>query len=499
MLIFIFLSSGLFLGWSLGANDAANVFGTAVGSKMVKFRTAAIITGVFVILGAWVSGSGAADTLSELGSVNEIAGAFVVCLAAAFTIYMMTKMDLPVSSSQAIVGAIVGWNIFTGYMTDFLIMNKILSTWILCPVLSALFSMAIYRVSKSILKKKKIHLLKLDHYNRIGLIIAGAFGAYTLGANNIANVMGVFVPVTPFKPLSFGYFHLTGTEELFILGGISIAVGVFTFSERLMNAVGSGIMRLRPETALIVVFSSALVLFLFSSENLEWWLASNNLPTIPLVPVSSSQAIVGGIVGIGLAHGGRGINFPVLGKIASGWITTPLMAGILSFFALFFVQNVFQQPVYKPAHFSIMGDVFARISKEGINTAGIEKLAGKSFDRETSIYDEIERVFPDMLREDIMKIIRYCEVKNIFVDTNLIKSEIQSGWLSSAQLAGLRKINGMNFRYAWEFTDALTSASIEWKMLPAEKINKIYNRNIGRKMNYLIRKFQVSKNGNGKI
>ena len=38
----IFLSSGLFLGWSLGANDAANIFGTAVSTRMVKFKTAAI-------------------------------------------------------------------------------------------------------------------------------------------------------------------------------------------------------------------------------------------------------------------------------------------------------------------------------------------------------------------------------------------------------------------------------------------------------------------------
>ena len=34
--IIIFLTGGLFLGWSLGANDAANVFGTAVGSRMVR-------------------------------------------------------------------------------------------------------------------------------------------------------------------------------------------------------------------------------------------------------------------------------------------------------------------------------------------------------------------------------------------------------------------------------------------------------------------------------
>ena len=47
LLTIIFLSGGLFLGWSLGANDAANVFGTAVGTRMVRFKTAAIvITGI---------------------------------------------------------------------------------------------------------------------------------------------------------------------------------------------------------------------------------------------------------------------------------------------------------------------------------------------------------------------------------------------------------------------------------------------------------------------
>ena len=50
--VLIFLLGGLFLGWSLGANDAANVFGTAVGTRMVQFKTAAIICSLFVILGA---------------------------------------------------------------------------------------------------------------------------------------------------------------------------------------------------------------------------------------------------------------------------------------------------------------------------------------------------------------------------------------------------------------------------------------------------------------
>ena len=58
LVIIIFRLGGLFLGWSLGANDAANVFGTAVGTRMVRFKTAAIVCSLFIILGAVISGSG---------------------------------------------------------------------------------------------------------------------------------------------------------------------------------------------------------------------------------------------------------------------------------------------------------------------------------------------------------------------------------------------------------------------------------------------------------
>ena len=114
-----FLTSGLFLGWSLGANDAANVFGTAVGSRMISFRKAAVYCGIFVILGAVVSGAGASKTLGELGAVNAIAGAFVVALAAGVTVYWLTVLGYPVSTTQAIVGAIIGWDLFAGALIDY--------------------------------------------------------------------------------------------------------------------------------------------------------------------------------------------------------------------------------------------------------------------------------------------------------------------------------------------------------------------------------------------
>jgi PiT family inorganic phosphate transporter len=96
---------------------------------------------------------------------------------------------------------------------------------------------------------------------------------------------------------------------------------------------------------LIVVLAQSLVLFVFSSQGLEHLLNSIGLPAFPLVPVSSSQAVVGAVIGIGIIKGIRGIKYHTLGEIAIGWITTPIVSCIITYISLFFLQNVFNQQV----------------------------------------------------------------------------------------------------------------------------------------------------------
>lgn len=344
--VLFFLSSGLFLGWSLGANDAANIFGTAVGTKMVRFRIAALVASSFVIVGAVASGVGASETLGRLGSVSALHGAFTVALAAAFTVFWMTRLKLPVSTTQAIVGSIIGWNFFAGRETDLGPLTTIVSSWIAGPILTMAFSALLYFAVRGLLRRIHISILRQDAYTRAGLIVAGAFGAYSLGANNIANVMGVFVPVTPFGTSEVLGFGFSGAQKLFFLGGIAIAVGIYTYSRRVMETVGNDLYKLSPIAALIVVLSSALVLFLFASQELKTWFELRNLPWFPLVPISSSQAVVGGVLGIGIAKGGRNINLGILGRIGLGWISTPLAAGVTSFLLLFIAQNLFLLEVH---------------------------------------------------------------------------------------------------------------------------------------------------------
>jgi len=343
--ILLFLSSGLFLGWALGANDAANVFGTAVGTRMVSWRNAAIICSIFVILGAVISGAGTSQTLGKLGAITALPGAFMTALSAGFSVFVMTKSGLPVSTSQAIVGAIIGWNFFSNQATDTSTLAKILSTWIICPLLAAFIAIMILKISKYFGRKINLSLIRLDAYKRIALIFAGALGAYSLGANNIANVIGVFIPVQPLAELKIGSFSFSSTQQLFLLGGLAIALGVCTYSKKVMLTVGSDLGQLSSTSALVAVISHSIVLFLFASQGLEALLSRYGLPTIPLVPVSSSQAVVGAIFGISILQGITAVKWNVLGKIIAGWIVTPIFAGIVCFIGLFFLQNVFSLSV----------------------------------------------------------------------------------------------------------------------------------------------------------
>lgn len=341
-----FLSSGLFLGWSLGANDAANLFGTAVGTKMVRFTTAAFVASVFVVLGAVSGGAGTSGTLDRLGGVDTLPGAFAVAFAAALSVFLLLKrIGLPVSTSQAIVGAIVGWNLFNGRPTDPTSLFQILSSWVVCPLLAAGVAAALFLAARSAFPRLKIHLLEVDAWTRAGLLVVGAFGAFSLGQNNIANVMGVFVRVSPFpEATALGPFRVTSVEMLFLLGGLAIAAGIYTYSHRVMRRVGEGLTALSPLAALVVVLAASIVLFLFASPHLARTLKALGLPALPLVPVSSSQAVVGAILGISLVRGSPVKPRP-LGQILLGWAAAPLLAMGIAYLGLAVLQNVFRLPV----------------------------------------------------------------------------------------------------------------------------------------------------------
>ena len=486
--VLIFLSSGLFLGWSLGANDAANVFGTAVGSRMVRFTTAALICGVFVVLGAFVSGTGAAQTLGKLGAVNALGGSFMAALAAGLTVYWMTKLGLPVSTSQAIIGSIIGWNLFSDSYTDISSLLKILSTWIICPLLSAVIAALLFTLAKIFVRKIGVGLIRMDGYTRLALILAGAFGAYSLGANNIANVMGVFVPVAPFPDLQFGQdFSVSSAQQLFLVGGLAIAIGVFTYSKRVMMTVGSELMTLTPLAAWVAVMSHSIVLFLFASERLEQLLANMSLPTIPLVPVSSSQAVVGAVIGIGMLQGGREIQWPRIYGIVRGWVITPVISCLFCFVGLYFLQNVFQQEVQRESNYLLSTRVLEKFQKEGIETTGLNQLSDSTFSSSAELVRAVSSIVP-LSSQQGLKVVEFSLQKSLLITQEKIASMDKKG-LSSIQLDALNQLQGQTFNFPWQLGDSLAEISSEWEVHGGGLKNKLHDRKIKQKLAYLYRNF----------
>ena len=490
----IFLSSGLFLGWSLGANDASNVFGSAVGSRMVRFSTAAFLCSVFIIVGAVTAGAGAAGGLGELGAVNALAGSFTTALAAAVTVFWMTQLGLPVSTTQAVVGAIIGWNFFSGSITDLNQLAKIFGTWVVCPVLAGLFSAFLYLLTVRIISQTKPHLLRLDANIRMGLILAGIFGSYTLGANNIGNVMGVFVDSSPFEDVKLaGLFDFSGVQQLFLLGAIAIAIGVFTYSKRVMMTVGGSLMTLSPVGALVVVIANSLVLFVFSSTELSSFVASLGLPAIPLIPVSSSQAVVGAVIGIGLLQGMKGIRqikWGVLGGIASGWVTTPVIAAVIGFTMLFIVQNVFSQQVYQEVYFQLSQPVIQHLEKQDIPTDSLQiqtEPIAKAVKFRGALRKQVK-----LDKDHEATVIATAQLYPMKIEADKGKN-LDPKAFSPDQIKAIANLKGQSFDHKWQLTQALEQQSEDWRPHEETPQNKAHNKQLKNQLNAVQRAFHVSQ------
>ena len=303
---------GLYLGWGIGANDSANIFGTAVATNVIRFRTAIILIAIFVVVGSMLEGPKLFDhlTFSKESSSNM---ALAATLAAAITVTFITYLSIPTSTSQAAVGAFMGIAIGVSGISGVAWSKFItmLICWILNPIACIILCIILLKGIGYLLSRIVRNDLIRDRIYKIGLIIFGCYGAYTLGANNVVVTTAPYYHAGMFGPIGSRAAFWAAT-----IGGISIAIGALTYSRRVMITIGKKITPLSPFSAMIVVMTHSLALHFFTQFN---------------IPVSSSQAVVGAVIGVGLFHGAKTINKKTMAKIFAGWLITPLIATLLAF------------------------------------------------------------------------------------------------------------------------------------------------------------------------
>ena len=330
---YFWLLSGLYMGWSLGVNDPSHIFGTAYITKMLKWKTIATLLCVFIIVGALLQGKAGLETLGSLSKQTNLS-AFISAFVAATTVLIMAgKFSLPASTSQAMLGAIIGIgvvNMGSSYKLPHIVPHM-MASWILTPVGCIIITFIIYPLFAKIFQKMGIATAdgEMDttadaahqkRYNTIlnaGVILAGCYGAYALGANNLANVTGVY------------YGTLLDANGAIWLGALSICLGVLTYgkqiTDKVMKTVGKELVELTKFGSFLAVISMAIVMQIYAVVG---------------IPVSSAMALVGGTLAIGIYR--RQINktsIRALRRTILGWIFTPIMGFVLSYVIWFVLKN----------------------------------------------------------------------------------------------------------------------------------------------------------------
>ena len=243
-------------------------------------------------------------------------------------------------------------------------------------------------------------------------------------------------------------------------------MGVFTYGKKVMLTVGQGITEMSPVAALVAVLANAVVLFLFASQDLQTFLLGHGLPAFPLVPVSSSQAIVGSVIGIGLIKGGRGIRWRMLGEITGAWVATPIVAVLISFISLFILQNVFQQKTYIPVEYQMTAESEQRIRAAGIRTDHLTDLQ-KTYPNASQFQKALsQRVILNAREMNV--VMAATEIDRMMVTSQSVNRANGSA-LKDDQKRALQKLWGKTFEHRWQIETALAELSPEWRMKPGDK------------------------------
>ena len=301
------LAAGSYVGWNIGANDTANCIGTTVGCGLLPFRRAAILVAIFAILGGLLQGHHVMDTVGK-GIVKDelsILAVFVALICSGIFVTLATFFRIPTSTSQAIVGGVMGIGLALDARIDYAKLIRIAESWVICPILVMVLAFVLYHLLTRLLHRIVSRNILVQNYIGWLAILSGCYVAYSMGANNAGNAVG---PIA-----NLGIIHPT---VLLAIGGVAIAVGAITYGKRVADTVGKGITPLDIPGAFVAQIASAFGMHLFSIFG---------------IPVSTSSAIVGAVVGVGLVKGARSISQKTIWTILIGWVLTPFLAALSAY------------------------------------------------------------------------------------------------------------------------------------------------------------------------
>lgn len=393
---------GFYMAWNIGANDVANSMASAVGAKAITIRQAIFIAAILNVVGATFIGSHVTNTIRK-GIVSTevltdphlaLVGALSALLAAALWVSFATWKSLPVSTTHSIVGAMIGFGIMAGgwNVINWPKLTAVVMSWVISPIFSLIIAFFVFKaIIRFILARRQAFeatirlspwfigstcfvvilsfLFKTPLGKKLAIGTPGAlliaaiaaslmgitgrllirrladrkalntaeeifrsiqigtscYVALAQGANDVANAIGPLAVI--YFLVKTGGVGATVPVPIFLLlfGGIGIACGIWMAGYRVMTTMGTKITTLTNTRGFCVEFSAATTVLLASKMGL---------------PVSTTHAAVGGVLGVGLARGIDAVNFRIVLQIMLYWVLTVPAAAITSMILFAVIRSI---------------------------------------------------------------------------------------------------------------------------------------------------------------
>ncbi|MFX1377657.1 MAG: anion permease [Promethearchaeota archaeon] len=303
IILTIFLVIAIVISFGIGAND--ETFAGIYGSRILKMKQILILATIFAIVGAFILGGAVSKTVGDdlLLSIDN-AIVITILISTAIWLILSSALGLPISTTHATIGAIIGLGITPVVSIQWLKIVELSLWWILSPIIGFAASFLVYKL---------MHHYKLKHLNSFQsfertekffsyiVLIVICITAFSRAGNDCSNAVGIVVGIGEIQ-----------IDLLLLLTGLSLAGGLIVLGRGVIKNVGR-ITELYPSTAFATQIPTAAILFLGTALG---------------IPLSGSHMLVASMIGLSKAS-----HTPVrrgMWKIVLIWFLTFPMAGILS-------------------------------------------------------------------------------------------------------------------------------------------------------------------------
>lgn len=174
---------------------------------------------------------------------------------------------------------------------------------------------------------KDMHYTNVERVFAVLMVVTACAMAFAHGSNDVANAIGPLAAVVSIVS-SGGEIASTAKLAWWVLpvGAVGIVAGLAMLGKRVIATIGNGITHLTPSRGFAAELSAATTVVLASGTGL---------------PISTTQTLVGAVLGVGMARGIAALNLSVVRNIVVSWVVTLPAGAIMSIIFFYILKAIF--------------------------------------------------------------------------------------------------------------------------------------------------------------